>query len=149
MIKVKNGVATREQIPTFLLGLSQESLLDLSWTDESLGVKDCAWYPEENNYQQLNHGEKYGDEILIVDSKNFLVKVSNKILKMTDEEILLVNEAKANEIRQQRNQLLKESDWTQLSDSPVDKAAWAVYRQALRDITKNADFPYCSLPIAP
>jgi len=31
------------------------------------------------------------------------------------------------------------SFWTQLSDSPVDKAAWATYRQALRDITTQVD----------
>jgi hypothetical protein len=42
-------------------------------------------------------------------------------------------------VRTQRNQMLKDSDWTQLSDSPVDKAAWATYRQALRDITQQAD----------
>jgi len=38
-------------------------------------------------------------------------------------------------IRQQRNRLLSESDWTQLADSPADKNKWAVYRQELRDIT--------------
>jgi len=38
-------------------------------------------------------------------------------------------------IRQQRNRLLSESDWTQLADSPADKDKWAVYRQELRDIT--------------
>jgi hypothetical protein len=42
-------------------------------------------------------------------------------------------------VRSGRNQALKDSDWTQLSDSPVDKAAWATYRQALRDITKQTD----------
>jgi hypothetical protein len=42
-------------------------------------------------------------------------------------------------IRIQRNQMLKDTDWTQLSDSPVDKAEWATYRQALRDITKQDD----------
>jgi hypothetical protein len=42
-------------------------------------------------------------------------------------------------IRTQRNQMLKDTDWTQLSDSPVDKAEWATYRQALRDITKQDD----------
>jgi len=42
-------------------------------------------------------------------------------------------------IRTQRNQMLKDSDWTQVLDSPVDKAAWATYRQALRDITTQAD----------
>jgi hypothetical protein len=42
-------------------------------------------------------------------------------------------------IRTQRNQMLKDSDWTQVADSPVDKAAWATYRQALRDITTQVD----------
>jgi hypothetical protein len=42
-------------------------------------------------------------------------------------------------IRTQRNQMLKDSDWTQLSDSPVDKTAWATYRQELRDITQQPD----------
>jgi hypothetical protein len=44
-------------------------------------------------------------------------------------------------IRTQRNKRLKESDWTQVADAPVDKAAWATYRQALRDITEQAGFP--------
>jgi hypothetical protein len=39
-------------------------------------------------------------------------------------------------IRQQRQPLLNESDWTQLSDAPLlNKEAWVIYRQALRDIT--------------
>jgi hypothetical protein len=42
-------------------------------------------------------------------------------------------------IRTQRNQVLKDSDWTQLADAPVDKTKWATYRQALRDITTQAD----------
>ena len=44
-------------------------------------------------------------------------------------------------IRTQRNQLLTASDWTQVPDAPVDQAAWAVYRQALRDITTQEGFP--------
>ena len=42
-------------------------------------------------------------------------------------------------IRSERNSRLSASDWTQLSDAPVDAAVWAVYRQELRDITKQAD----------
>jgi len=45
-------------------------------------------------------------------------------------------------IRTDRNKRLAESDWTQLSDSPADKAVWATYRQALRDITKTNGFPW-------
>ena len=36
-----------------------------------------------------------------------------------------------------RNGLLAESDWTQSADAPVDSAAWADYRQALRDFPES------------
>ena len=45
-------------------------------------------------------------------------------------------------VRAERNAKLAETDWTQLVDSPVDHAAWAAYRQALRDITAQAGFPW-------
>ena len=47
----------------------------------------------------------------------------------------------ADEVRSTRNSLLTRSDWTQLPDAPVDSAAWATYRQALRDITEQTGFP--------
>lgn len=49
---------------------------------------------------------------------------------------------RAGQIRSERNDKLKASDWTQLSDAPVDKPAWATYRQALRDVTAQAGFPW-------
>lgn len=45
--------------------------------------------------------------------------------------IPIIDYAAANRII--RDELLSESDWSQLSDSPVLKEEWAVYRQALRD----------------
>lgn len=52
----------------------------------------------------------------------------------------------AEQARAQRNQLLAESDWTQLPDARAamgaGKAAeWDAYRQALRDITAQPSFP--------
>jgi hypothetical protein len=44
-------------------------------------------------------------------------------------------------VRSKRNMLLLQSDWTQVADSQVDRAAWATYRQALREITTQNDFP--------
>jgi hypothetical protein len=58
-----------------------------------------------------------------------------------DEELLERNTMQANAVRVARNNLLKDSDWTQLADSPADKTAWATYRQALRDVTQQAGFP--------
>ena len=45
-------------------------------------------------------------------------------------------------VRNSRTQMLKDSDWTQIADSTADKTAWATYRQALRDITTQAGFPW-------
>jgi hypothetical protein len=44
-------------------------------------------------------------------------------------------------LRMQRDALLKASDWTQIADAPVDKAAWATYRQALRDLPSSVSDP--------
>ena len=50
-------------------------------------------------------------------------------------------------MRHHRDRLLDESDWTQVNDAPVDREAWATYRQALRDFPATwtpgpeADFP--------
>jgi hypothetical protein len=45
-------------------------------------------------------------------------------------------------IREQRDYLLTQSDWTQLPDVPeATKTMWATYRQALRDITAQPGFP--------
>jgi hypothetical protein len=45
-------------------------------------------------------------------------------------------------VRTERTQKLKDSDWTQITDSTADKTAWATYRQALRDITSASGFPW-------
>ena len=42
-------------------------------------------------------------------------------------------------LRAKRNELLAESDFSQLSDAPVDSTAWAVYRQQLRDLPSTVD----------
>lgn len=48
----------------------------------------------------------------------------------------------AEQVRQERNLELKESDWTQLADAQVDKSAWATYRQLLRDVPSQSGFPF-------
>lgn len=49
------------------------------------------------------------------------------------------------QVRADRNQCLAASDWTQLSDSPLDadgKAAWALYRETLRMVPQQPGFPW-------
>ena len=50
------------------------------------------------------------------------------------------DQAKA--VRNTRNNKLADCDWTQLPDAPVDAAAWAAYRQSLRDISSQPGFPW-------
>ena len=45
-------------------------------------------------------------------------------------------------IRSQRDNLLTNTDWMALSDSPAMSEVWVTYRQALRDITGQTGFPY-------
>ena len=44
-------------------------------------------------------------------------------------------------LRKKRLRLLNKTDWTQVPDAPVDAAAWAVYRQQLRDLPANTTDP--------
>lgn len=56
----------------------------------------------------------------------------------------------AQSVRATRGQKLANSDWTQVADSPVDKAVWATYRQALRDVTAQSGFPWTiTWPVEP
>lgn len=48
----------------------------------------------------------------------------------------------ASAVRKNRGEKLADCDWTQVADAPVDKAVWATYRQALRDVTSQEGFPW-------
>lgn len=58
----------------------------------------------------------------------------------SESEINLRIEIKWEEIRQIRNELLQECDWTQLNDIATEiKTAWQSYRQELRDVTTQSN----------
>lgn len=71
------------------------------------------------------------------DNDSIVLHDSNYIQSLSRPSLLTVEE-----IRNQRNLLLEKSDWTQLTDAPVDSIAWANYRQALRDLPEQAGFPF-------
>ena len=52
------------------------------------------------------------------------------------------DDEQAARVRSSRTEMLKDCDWTQLIDSPVDKGVWAAYRAELRDITAQEGFPW-------
>lgn len=64
------------------------------------------------------------------------------IQSATAEEIAERTASLADSIRTERNAKLSASDWTQLPDVNIaTKSDWAVYRQALRDLTAQPGFP--------
>ena len=64
------------------------------------------------------------------------------VADMDDEAKTAKDAEQAKSVRTQRDEKLKTTDWTQVSDAPVDKTVWATYRQALRDLTKESGFPW-------
>jgi len=72
--------------------------------------------------------------------------------KPTKEELdVLLLEIMKDEMREERNTLLKESDYTVLPDFPTsNKQAWLDYRQQLRDFPSvwSVGFPFPSSPIS-
>lgn len=72
------------------------------------------------------------------------------VIDLDADAISLKNNEQASLVRSNRNKLLSECDWTQLADSPVDKSLWGIYRQELRDISAQTDFPFTVIyPIKP
>lgn len=96
----------------------------------------------KNYYKMLNaDGEELGRWVgLAEDNQHRLGEVINEtpVTEIIDDTSAPDLEAPA---RQERNTLLAASDWTQVADAPVDQAAWATYRQELRDITSQETFP--------
>lgn len=67
------------------------------------------------------------------------------------ESVVFTNEMKWEWIRWWRNSALTKSDWTQVSDnalSEVEREAWRVYRQQLRDLPFDGD-PELAIPPDP
>ena len=105
--------------------------------DEWMQENNCMLVSDNKPHDELNEKivvvEPYieGDKVYIVD-----------VVVKTPEEKEQDKITKATKVRQERNKRLTASDWTQLADAPVDKDAWAQYRQALRDVTSQEGFPW-------
>ena len=89
--------------------------------------------------QPTRYQTAYRDGVEQIDGKWYTkYSVSN----MDADAIAAADAEQAKSVRTSRNDKLKDCDWTQIADSTADKATWATYRQALRDITSQAGFPW-------
>ena len=59
------------------------------------------------------------------------------VVELTPEEVQMKKDYAMDKLRGERTALLAACDYTQLPDFAGDKAAWATYRQTLRDLPAN------------
>jgi hypothetical protein len=111
-------------------GQTTEEILD------SLGADVVFEGPQA---QPTRYQVAFADGVEQVDGKWYTKYGVNN---MDVDAITAKDEEQAKSVRASRTEKLKDSDWTQVADSPVDQAAWATYRQALRDITAQEGFPW-------
>ncbi len=108
-------------------------------TDEVLEALNADPVFEGPQAQPTRYQTAFRDGVEQIDGK-WYTKYS--AADMDAEAIAAKDAEQAKSVRETRNQKLKDTDWTQVADAPVDKAAWAAYRQELRDITAQAGFPW-------
>lgn len=108
---------------------TKEGNLKTVWGDKSkLGLDDGNFIVDvEDDFEMMGYITSYDFE------NKKIVQVDEDLSGLPGpEEIALQN------LRNERNRLLVETDWTQLPDVPeATKNAWQAYRQELRDITKT------------
>ncbi len=113
-----------------------------SWdrtTDEVLEALGADVVFEGPQAQPTRYQVAFRDGVEQVDGR-WLTKYS--VADLDDDAKAAKDAEQAKAMREQRNQKLKDTDWTQVADAPVDKAPWATYRQALRDISAQPGFPW-------
>ena len=93
-----------------------------------------TWYPTYIDFEDNFNGIlKAITAAFDADNKVITRSLANRVYD-SDNSLLL------EWVRTERNDLLIESDWTQVADSPLSdskKAEWATYRQSLRDLPAN------------
>lgn len=60
-----------------------------------------------------------------------------EVVNLTADEITAHKASSLSQIRSQRNQLLNDTDWSQITDSTANKSAYASYRVDLRNVPQK------------
>ena len=99
-------------------------------------------------YDPATQSREHGPALLIDG-----VWTQNYIVSELDPDVAAAKtEAQWSVVRIERNQLIANTDWTQLPDADLantETANWASYRQALRDITTQSDPFNIEWPVSP
>jgi len=114
----------------FQYGSLKKNLAEIKATKEKDGVRVLSINEEQYTDLQDNcDASESSGVVTIIKSAEWLENKNNEAWR---------------KIREERNQLLGESDYMILADAPVDetqKQEWTTYRQVLRDIPQDYDSP--------
>jgi hypothetical protein len=117
---------------------------DTGPSNEWLAANSCKkvnlFKPHDQETQVLTPSSPYVEGEWV-----YTVTVRSK----TPEETEATIASRAANVRAERDRRLSASDWTQVLDAPVDRTAWVLYRQALRDLPEQPGFPDVSFPLEP
>jgi len=135
-VYVENGIVASENryLPMNWNNISNFNSLDAD------SLKQFGWYPYRFVGATIPSGYTVDSSYYeITDDEVLEIQTARPL---TDEENQTIIESQWNNIRSRRNIELNESDWTHISDSPLTaekKEEWQIYRQELRDITKQSN----------
>lgn len=111
------------------------------------GIYEFTQIPTAQRYEKIVEGTA------IRNNNNGIYYQNWQAQAMTAEEQQQTDLRRAELMRAERNLMLSATDWTQIGDAPLTaekRAEYVVYRQALRDITSAAEFPWnMTWPIKP
>tara|TARA_R110002020_G_scaffold410032_1_gene619817 strand:+ start:235 stop:657 length:423 start_codon:yes stop_codon:yes gene_type:complete len=105
-------------------------------------LKTLGWLPLVETNVTLSANQIFDTDVVTVEEDKVLL--THRARDMTAQEISDRDESNMASLREERNQKLLDSDWTQAPDhsSPLtdaEKAEWATYRQSLRNLPVTVD----------
>ena len=115
--------------------------LHLSNGDDAY-LKTVGWLPIVETNATRGFDQKFDTDVITVEADR--VTLVHRVREMTTEEKTQRDISHMGHLRDERNQKLLDSDWTQASDHSfplpdAKKTEWATYRQSLRDLPATAD----------
>ena len=132
--------------------VGQYDLLPRSWkntsglnlaADDLPFLKSLGWYPVTKKSESYNESTHYVSGYSYEAREDDVLEsiILTERQPEPEQDFSVLKSTFINELRTKRNQLLKDSDWTQLQDvqnsfDEYTKNKWLVYRQALRDVVE-------------
>lgn len=143
LIRIENNAPSQE--PPVVVTNFRKLFPDVSFpallTPEDVEPYGFGLFAHTQPPQELNRYQKAVEAQPVRDA-NGIWNQTWEVVDISAEERAEMDTNQEFGVRAYRNSLLTASDWTQISDAPVNGAEWLAYRQALRDVPSQPGFPW-------